>query len=222
MKQYIRSRVGKLSSYTEIYLSILIILGICIVSVSLIRDLSHAVVNLIGGNFHDFDYEEFLGLALKLIIGVEFVKMISKHTPESTIDVLLFAIARKIIIDDSKYFEILIGILAITILFIIKKFLYTPNLSDPTGYVLDASTNIKEANYIAKTRIPVNTGENLLEVITEEFKKLDMNIKEGSSVIIEGAKLKIYSMQNNNIEKIEIIPLNENFLTKVKKHFRNE
>ncbi|MDO8685473.1 MAG: hypothetical protein Q7J78_02250 [Clostridiales bacterium] len=208
MKQFLRSRVARTSSYVEIYLSVLLIAGILVVSISLIMDIVSGVQDMLIGKF-DFNYTDFLGLALKLIIGIEFVKMISKHTPESTFDVLLFAIARKIIIAETGYFDIIIGIISIAVLFVIKKFLYTPNISNPLGVVLDASTSVGEANTIAKTSIPALFGKSLSEIVTGELKRLGKQLEEGVVVIVDSARLKIYSMQDGEIDKVEVIPNEE-------------
>jgi len=49
--------------------------------------------------------------------------MLMKHTPESAIEVLLFAIARKLIVDYSGNLEIIVGVIAIVILLAVKKYL---------------------------------------------------------------------------------------------------
>jgi len=69
------------------------------------------------------EFERILSTALALVIGVEFIKMLCKHTPETVIDVLLFAIARQIVIYHEKTLDLLIGALAIAGLFAAKKFL---------------------------------------------------------------------------------------------------
>jgi len=68
-------------------------------------------------------FEKILSMVLALVIGVEFIKMLCKHTPETVIDVLLFAIARQIVIYHEKTLDLLIGALAIVGLFAAKKFL---------------------------------------------------------------------------------------------------
>ena len=61
---------------------------------------------------------------MQLIIGVEFVKMLSKHTPESVIEVLLFVVAKRVIVDsNSSSLEVLWGVVAIAALYAVKKFL---------------------------------------------------------------------------------------------------
>jgi len=73
-------------------------------------------------------FERLLSMALNLIIGVEFVKMLYKHTPESVADVLLFAIARQIVVYHERTIDMLIGVVAIAGLFAAKKFLLGPDV----------------------------------------------------------------------------------------------
>jgi phosphate starvation-inducible membrane PsiE len=49
--------------------------------------------------------------------------MLCKHTPETVIDVLLFAIARQIVVYHDAPIDMLIGVVAIVGLFAAKKYL---------------------------------------------------------------------------------------------------
>ena len=69
------------------------------------------------------EFEKILSTVLTLIIGVEFTKMLYKHTPEIVIDVLIFAITRQMVIYYEKALEMLIGMIAIVGLFAAKRFL---------------------------------------------------------------------------------------------------
>lgn len=62
------------------------------------------------------------GKALTLVVGVEFVKMLILHTPESVIEVLLYAVARQIIISHESAMENLVGVLAVALIFVVKKY----------------------------------------------------------------------------------------------------
>jgi len=68
------------------------------------------------------DFERILSSVLTLVIGVEFIKMLCKHTPETVIDVLLFAVARQIVIYQENSIDLLVGIFAIVGLFAAKKY----------------------------------------------------------------------------------------------------
>ena len=68
-------------------------------------------------------FTEFLGNALTLLIGVEFVKMLAKHTAENLLEVLMFAIARQMVVEHLNMVETLIGVVAIAVIFAIRKYL---------------------------------------------------------------------------------------------------
>jgi hypothetical protein len=53
--------------------------------------------------------------------------MLIKHTPESVIDVLLFAIARQMVVYQERTLDLLIGVAAIVGLFLTKKYLSDTN-----------------------------------------------------------------------------------------------
>ena len=68
-------------------------------------------------------YASFLKEALGIIIGVEFLKMLCQHSMNSVIDVLLFVLARHLIVMESTMLEGLLCIVSVAILFSIRKFL---------------------------------------------------------------------------------------------------
>ncbi len=121
-KKLLRSIMAKAASYVEILISALLLIGILIGAINLGTELiAMGKVALIAPDI-TMPVEEYLATGLQLIIGVEFIKMISKHTVGSTIDVLLFAIARKLVVSHGGTIDLLLGIIAIAILFIIKRY----------------------------------------------------------------------------------------------------
>ena len=71
------------------------------------------------------DLNQSLGDALSLVVGIEFVKMLVKHTPEAVVEVL-FAIAREMVVVHSGSLETLMGVTAVGIIFLIRKYLCPP------------------------------------------------------------------------------------------------
>jgi len=71
-----------------------------------------------------------MGDALKLIFVIEFVKKLVIHTPESMVEVLLFAMARKLIVGSSNSLDIAIGIGAIAVLLVFRSFLFNDDNKD--------------------------------------------------------------------------------------------
>ena len=77
-----------------------------------------------------FSVDDFLSGALLLVMGLEFVKMLALHTAAAVIDVLLFTIARQMIITHGSSLDTLLGVGAVAGIFAIRKFL-RPDESAP-------------------------------------------------------------------------------------------
>ncbi len=73
------------------------------------------MIGLVGDPKAHESFTLFLGHAFNLIIGVEFIKMLCRHTPGSAIEVLLFAIARQMVVEHTSPLENLIGIVTIAL-----------------------------------------------------------------------------------------------------------
>ncbi|OUQ60447.1 hypothetical protein B5E58_00845 [Tyzzerella sp. An114] len=73
---------------------------------------------------------ETLEYALTLVVAIEFIKMLVKNTPGSVIEVILFAVARQVIISHSGALENLIGVLGVAVIFATWKFLFVPKFLD--------------------------------------------------------------------------------------------
>jgi hypothetical protein len=87
--------------------------------------LADLVLQLLGINFSilTMDFERVLSVIFALVIGVEFIRMLCKHTPETVVDVLLFAIARQMVLSQGTTTDMLLGVLGISGLFAAKKYL---------------------------------------------------------------------------------------------------
>ena len=66
---------------------------------------------------------EFLHTVLNIVVGLEFVRMLIDMTPANTLEVLIMATARQIIMNHDSTTTLLIGIVCIAILFAVRRFL---------------------------------------------------------------------------------------------------
>ena len=108
------------AQYFEILIAFIVIIGLIIT----LTTVPHEMLNLyISGGFNDF-----LKMTFNIIIGIELLKMLCSHDLDSVVEVLLFAVARSIIIEHMPILETLIGIIAIAVLFLIRKFLFVSAL----------------------------------------------------------------------------------------------
>ncbi len=79
----------------------------------------------IGGYFESAD--RYLQNVLTIIVGLEFVRMLLNLTPANTLEVLIVAIARQVIIDHNNPISNLSCVICIAGLFAIRKFLISKN-----------------------------------------------------------------------------------------------
>lgn len=205
-KQYMRDKIGKGASYSEIYVSILILVGILILSTVVIHDLYEMIVAITTGNFN-IAIENFLSTSLELIIGIEFVKMLAKHTPSSVIEVLMFAIARQLITYHGGMLEALIGVIAICLLFGIKKYLINSGtLSETDGIVVNGALSIKELNSTYGIQLNSENTNTVAGVIANLAKGGNKKIRTGLEVFADDHKLLVYPMDADLIKQVKIVP----------------
>lgn len=77
-----------------------------------------------------FSLNEFFANTMNIIVGLEFVKMLILHTSRAVTDVLLFAIARQLVVSHASPVDTLLGVSAVALIFVIKKFLHTKEDAD--------------------------------------------------------------------------------------------
>ena len=117
----LRNRIIQASSLLEILLSGLVLIGLLLSAVPLIRWMPGL---LFDGN--DAEIRTFLERSLDIVIGIEFIKMLAKHSPGSSLEVLLYAIARHLVVGHDSALENLLSVGAIALIFIVRKFFFVP------------------------------------------------------------------------------------------------
>ena len=117
-KKDIQDRVYKLAICIETFFAIVIAIVIVLLAVKLIT-----IIFQPGFFVDEESFSNFLKNALGLVVGVEFVKMLVRHTMDNVVEVLIFAISRPLIVYHLEIWERLIGVLCMAILFAIRKFL---------------------------------------------------------------------------------------------------
>lgn len=103
----------------EIIISVVILVGFFLALIPIIGDMPGLL-----SNENSYSFDVFLNFTFTLVIGIEFVRMLVKHTPGSALQVLLFAIARHLVLDGGSGMDLLMGVAAIAGIFAVRKYLY--------------------------------------------------------------------------------------------------
>ncbi len=104
-------------------LEIIMAMGLIVIIVILgIRMIFGEFVLFSGSPLETLD--QYIGNIMIFAVALELVKMLSQHSPSTIIEVLMFAIAREIVLEHGKPIDTLLGVAAIAILFATRKFLF--------------------------------------------------------------------------------------------------
>ena len=108
----LKNYIIQASTLLEIILSGLVLIGLLLTMIPLIKWMPGL---LFDGN--DVEIRSFLERALDIVIGIEFIKMLAKHSPGSSLEVLLYAIARHMVVGHESAIENLLSV---------RKFFFVP------------------------------------------------------------------------------------------------
>lgn len=155
MKELISHLLKQVAAILEYVIAFMLAIGIILLCLRMVCSLQY-IPNL---NTYP-NYDDLLEVCFNLIIGVELIRMMYSHSPSTVFEVLLFAIARHIIMDHTSIYSSLIGVCSIAVLFATRKFLFSEfDIADET--VFRASTKAKVVNKILSVNIPHEADDTL-------------------------------------------------------------
>ena len=120
--------VAGLAGWLETLLAVVVLVALAASCIPTVREMVELFSNGSSALFH-----EFLGSVLNLVIGVEFIEMLTKHSPGSALEVLLFAIVRHMLIGHGEALDNLLSVMAIALIFVIRKFAFSTTFGEELG-----------------------------------------------------------------------------------------
>ncbi len=125
IKMVLRDQVAEAASFLEVLLSVVVLVALLMSIVPIILQMP----GLLSDN-NNVEIFAFLERALDIVIGIEFIKMLAKHSPGSVLEVLLYAIARHMIIGHGSAVENLVSVGTIALIFIIRKYCFVASFGE--------------------------------------------------------------------------------------------
>lgn len=206
-KQFLRGHVSKAASYTEIILTGVVLVGILLFGINIIKDIIHIISDSIYGT-KTITVTLFLQDAFELIIGIEFIKMVAKHTPSSAVEVILYAVARQLINTHGSSIDSLLGVVSIAILFAIRKYLgETIHQSKSNEWIVEGSMSIDELNSKLHTHFERTLGNSVGGILYNHATREGEKLIEGFSISVEGYTFEVYSMDRDVVLQVKITQL---------------
>ncbi len=109
----------KMPSFLEKVVAAILLIGVAYSCIQL----GIHVVSLTDLAFDEY-IEDILITAFNAVIVIEFIRMLIKHSMNTIVEVLIFAIARGLVVGHEAPLETLIRIACIAILLVCRKFLF--------------------------------------------------------------------------------------------------
>lgn len=177
----------------------------CILLIAIGISVAGIVVNTdVNGLFNDTLTEvsalqKYLSAVATIVLCVEFVSMLCSHTVDAVVEVVLMAIARQIVVAHPNAKETLLMVLAIGLLFAIRKYLFVDALDSKHNHshslLRELYRAIKgEENKLAEEHLKERAAEKLARAEAEveqlrtliraheEQEKLDQLAREKTAV----------------------------------------
>ena len=200
MENYAHLFLKKLTKVLELVIAAVLACGIIIMLIQLIATVRHLP------DLHTYpNYDDLLTSCFNLIIGVELIRMLYLHSPITVFEVLLFAIARQIIIDHSSPVNSLLGVVAIAILFATRKYLFSA-FDETDKTVFRASQKVYQINRLFHMNIPCDSrDETLRDVLLKKLEEEGKSANTGSCVYFTDLGLRVAKITDGKITRIEVI-----------------
>ena len=133
MRKKLQDKMFEISYLIELLISVLVGVAVVIMAVWIAIDIFKLSATKESVDLLEMVFDK----AITLAIGAELIKMLCKHTPETVIEVLAFALARQLIVVHSSPMDNLITVAAIAVLFAVRKFLLSRHdmVETPDGLV---------------------------------------------------------------------------------------
>ena len=123
-REKVQALLHEIAFYLELIAALLVVILILFQVVGLAIDMFSDMNKLTDSE----QFTHFLELALNIVVGIEFLKMLCRHNMDAVIEVLLFTLARHLIVNQHSMAEGLLCIVAIAILFVVRKYLFVPKI----------------------------------------------------------------------------------------------
>ena len=128
----------KICNILEIIAALLVLMGILLSIYSFLRNFD-AFWDLLG----DMSlFRDYLAKIFILVIGIEFLQMLCRPNADNIIEVLIFLVARHMIVYDTTPFDDFVSVISIAILCVLRRYLH--NAENKENDETEDSKNVVE------------------------------------------------------------------------------
>lgn len=201
MKHLLQRIIYRFANWLELIISCFLIAAICILSVKMLGSIG----GLTASEFGDDSLSVFLSSCFNIIIAIELVKMLAKHSLGTVVEVLVFATARQMVVEHLAPLETLISILALAMLFAIRKYLFHDfDYAERVTY--RANQKVRLIKALEHLDLDAGPDETLGGLVVRELEARQEEIGVGACIYYRGFALRISKMhENGTVTRVDVI-----------------
>ncbi len=200
MAKRLQKLIFSFTTVIEVIMGIFIVLGI----LAALRTLLGDVAGMFSGVYETEMFDQLMNHVFTLVIAVEFIKMMCNYSPATVVEVLMFAIARSMIIDHSSTLNSLLGVLAIAGLFATRKFLFC-EYDEVARTIFRGNAKVEWVNRILGVHIPYEDEQTIGQLVRLRMEERDIEVNVGVFLELPTLTLRVAKMENGRITRVEVI-----------------
>jgi hypothetical protein len=115
-----KGSITKICELLELVVAVLVLIGILFSICSLVKDFAifREILN------HTESFRTYLDQIFVIVIGIEFLQMLCRPNSDNIMEVLIFLVARHMIVSETTPFEDFISVISIILLCVLRRYLH--------------------------------------------------------------------------------------------------
>lgn len=118
--------IQKICEILELIVAVFVVIGILLSVFSFIKDFQ--IFRDVMNSTSAFKY--YLDNIFVIVIGIEFLKMLCRPTSDNVMEILIFLVARHMIVDTTTTYENFVAVISVAILCIVRRYLHVMEKKD--------------------------------------------------------------------------------------------
>lgn len=110
----------------EMIAAVLVLIGIILSVISVIKDVS--IFRSLMAELSAFKY--YLEEVFTIVIGIEFLAMLCRPNSDNVMEVLIFLVARHMIVGDTSVYEDFVSVISVALLCVLRRYLKNTRKKD--------------------------------------------------------------------------------------------
>lgn len=121
--------IQKICEILELIVAVFVVIGILLSIFSFLKDFQ-LFRNILDDTAA---FKQYLDNIFVIVIGIEFLKMLCRPTSDNVMEILIFLVARHMIVDTTTTYENFVAVISVALLCIVRRYLHVAEKKDSSS-----------------------------------------------------------------------------------------